>query len=76
MPVLIVFHCIVLLITQLHVAWKTVWILISWLLKKPADQDPHCFQNRGNIRIQQDRGFKISDFGKLIRVKKKSAMKN
>ena len=24
--------------------WKTVWILISWLLMKPADQDPHCFQ--------------------------------
>ena len=24
--------------------WKTVWILISWFLKKPADLDLHCFQ--------------------------------
>ena len=24
--------------------WKTVWILISWLNQKPADQNPHCFQ--------------------------------
>ena len=27
-----------------HVALKTVWILISWLLKKPADLDLHCLQ--------------------------------
>ena len=25
---------------------KTVWILISWLLMKPADLDLHCFQKR------------------------------
>ena len=23
---------------------KTVWILIRWLLQKPADQDSQCFQ--------------------------------
>ena len=23
---------------------KTVWILIRWLLQKPADLDLHCFQ--------------------------------
>ena len=23
---------------------KTVWILISWLLRKPADLDLHCFK--------------------------------
>ena len=23
---------------------ETVWILISWLLKKPADLDLHCLQ--------------------------------
>ena len=27
-----------------HVVGKTVCILINWLLQKPADQDPHCFQ--------------------------------
>ena len=27
-----------------HVALKTVWILISWLLQKPADPDLHCLQ--------------------------------
>ena len=27
-----------------HVALKTVWILISWLLQKPADLDLHCLQ--------------------------------
>ena len=27
-------------------AWETVQILISWLLKKPADLDLHCFLNR------------------------------
>ena len=25
---------------------KTVWILISWLLMKPADLDLHCFLKR------------------------------
>ena len=28
-----------------HVALKTVWILISWLLQKPADMDLHCTQD-------------------------------
>ena len=23
--------------------WKTLWILIRWLLKKPSDQDLQCF---------------------------------
>ena len=27
----------------LYPVLKTVWILISWLLKRPADHDPHCF---------------------------------
>ena len=27
-----------------HVAVKTLWILISWLLQKPADLDLHCLQ--------------------------------
>ena len=27
-----------------QIEWKIVWILISWVLKKPADLDPHCFQ--------------------------------
>ena len=29
-----------------HLALKTVWILISWLLLKPADLDLHCFQEK------------------------------
>ena len=28
---------------------ETVWILISWLLMKPADLDLHCFQKRYSI---------------------------
>ena len=31
---------------HLQVGQETVWILISWLLLKPADQDPYCFKNR------------------------------
>ena len=27
-----------------HVALKTVWIQISWLLKKPADLDLHFYK--------------------------------
>ena len=27
-----------------HLALKTVWILISWLLQKLADLDLHCLQ--------------------------------
>ena len=27
-------------------ALKTVWILISWLLQKPADLDLHCLQEK------------------------------
>ena len=30
--------------SQCHVVWKTVQILIRWVLKKPADLDLHCFQ--------------------------------
>ena len=33
-----------LIIMSSHVALKTVWILISWLLQKPADMDLHCTQ--------------------------------
>ena len=29
-----------------HCVDEKVWILISWLLMKPADQDPHFFQKR------------------------------
>ena len=29
-----------------HRALKTMWILISWLLQKPADLDQHCFQEK------------------------------
>ena len=29
-----------------HLALKTVWILISWLLQKPADMDQHCLQEK------------------------------
>ena len=35
-----------LIITSSHLALKTVWILISWLLQKPADLDLHCFQEK------------------------------
>ena len=34
------------IITSSHLALKTVWILISWLLQKPADLDLHCFQEK------------------------------
>ena len=33
-----------LIITSSHLALKTVWILINWLLQKPADQDPYCLR--------------------------------
>ena len=40
-----ILHFIFLLvIMSSHVALKTMWILISWLLMKPADKDPQCFQ--------------------------------
>ena len=39
----IVFH-ILINYTSSHVALKTVWIQISWLLQKPADMDRHCLQ--------------------------------
>ena len=29
-----------------HLALKTVWILISWLLPKTANLDLHCFQEK------------------------------
>ena len=33
-----------LIITSSHVVLKKVWILISWLLQKPADLNLHCLQ--------------------------------
>ena len=30
---------------------KNVWILVSWLQQKPADQDPHCFSSTLCIHI-------------------------
>ena len=35
-----------LIITSSHLALKTAWILISWLLQKPADLDLHCLQEK------------------------------
>ena len=29
-----------------HLALKIVWILISWLLQKPADLDLHCLKEK------------------------------
>ena len=29
-----------------YLAMKTLWILISWLLQKPADLDLHCLQEK------------------------------
>ena len=33
---------------------KTVFILISWLLKKPADQDPQCFPYIVALRVHNN----------------------
>ena len=38
-------HLIPFVIMVSQVELQTMWILISWLLKKPADQDPQCFQS-------------------------------
>ena len=38
-----------IIIMSSHVALKTVWILISWLLQKPADLDLHCLQDSSHI---------------------------
>ena len=40
---------------NLLAARKTVLILISWLLKKPADQDLHCFSHKDISRISRTR---------------------
>ena len=42
--VLILHFVFRLIIMSSHVALKTVWILISWLLQKPADLDLYCLQ--------------------------------
>ena len=31
-------------------------IQISWILQNPTDQDLHCLQKAGYIRVQQDKG--------------------
>ena len=43
---LLYFIFFLLIITCSHLALKTVWILISWLLQKPADLDLYCFQEK------------------------------
>ena len=40
----ILYFIFCLIIMSSHVALKTVWILISWLLQEPADLDLHCLQ--------------------------------
>ena len=40
----ILYFMFLLIIMSSHVALKTVWILISWLLQKPADLDLQCLQ--------------------------------
>ena len=47
---------------QWHVVWKTVWILISWLLQKPADLTIHCFQLRhlGQLKLRHLGQIKFS----------------
>ena len=38
-----------LIITSSYVAMKTVWILISWLLQKPADLDLHRLKESSHM---------------------------
>ena len=45
----ILYIIFLLIIMSSHVALKTVWILIRWLLLKPADLDLHCLQESGNL---------------------------
>ena len=42
----------------IYAEWKTVWILVSWLLasQKPAGMEPYCFQN---IRFSMVRDLAI-----------------
>ena len=40
------FHILINYYELTYLALKTVWILISWLLQKPADLDLHCFQKK------------------------------
>ena len=42
---------------------KAVWILIRWLLQKPADLNLHGFQKRNRIR----KSYVPSDCSELIR---------
>ena len=37
---------IIIIIIDSSCKWKSVGILISWLLMKPADLDLHCFQTK------------------------------
>ena len=41
-----------------HTLRQTVQILISWLLKKPADLDLHCFKRQGIYRFSRTRLIK------------------
>ena len=40
------FYNISFYLDSTHLALKTVWILISWLLQKPTDLDLHCLQEK------------------------------
>ena len=46
-PILMLLTCsITVVIMYFQSGWKTVWILIRWLLQKPADLDLQCFQKK------------------------------
>ena len=51
-----------------HVALKTVWILIRWLLKKPAELDLHCLKESWYLH-----GFILFGKWKLFNHRKVSA---
>ena len=40
-----------------HVALKTVWILIRWLLKKPADLDLHYCYDIKPVRKEEGKSY-------------------
>ena len=62
----ILYFIFLLIITSSHLALKTVWLLINWLLdlhclqEKPADQDPYYLQELISGFTRVDTWFRVN----------------
>ena len=74
LPIFILLTCSPPVISMhFKLKYKTVWILIRWLLQKPADLDLQCFQKRIDL-VSARQGVKASPLEPMVTFQKRKTI--